>query len=111
MYNFIRIFFNSKYFKSVNYINNVLNFLIDLRSVAADAFLAEAFACKPCQIRVKQITSTDIRRIVNKIKQNSKNFVKNEDVYKPIDAVFKPPVPIPVEEVEVVDMGHDGKFC
>lgn len=98
---------------------NILNqmfkthIIIALRSATADEFLCEAYGFHPCGVRVKQLESEDIARILTKIRNGNiqpENPARIPCAHKPIDAIFKPPVPIAVEHVEVHEMPHASKY-
>lgn len=88
--------------------------IVALRSATADEFWCEAYGIRPCQVRVKQLGSEDIARILYKIRNAKSQPTKSARVpcsHKPIDEIFKPPVPVPAECVEVHEMSHAGKYA
>lgn len=80
--------------------------------------MREAFCCKPCDVRVVQLTNADIANIIGRLREKNK-AVENKvshpkaslnDGYIPMDPVFKPPVPIPIHDVEINETDHESEF-
>lgn len=97
--------------------------ITDLRSDAYESFLCDAFECKPCKVVVKQLTGAEIAQIFRKLQERSKSRTKPkskpsvqqkvEEIHQEkcrVDKIFKPPIPMPVNEVEIETMNHEGKF-
>lgn len=94
---------------------------------AYEQFICEAYGCKPLEISVMKLSTADIHRIKKEIREQNKEHDKEHDKkpsfmpcenskksykeYAPIDNVFKPPVPLPVQSFVIGSINHECKFC
>lgn len=109
----------------------------ELRSKALEEYLCEAFGCRPCSVVVEKLSNADIAQIIHENQQRALNPVEEnvkkqpvekrmvksvvkpagksvqqpmkENEYTPKDSPFLPPIPEPIQEIEVMDHAHDSK--
>lgn len=88
---------------------------IALRSLREDAFLCEAYSFQPCKVNVTKLTDKKIAQIISKTRGQARGTSVRakmadpiRDEYQPFDIIFKPPIPIPVQEFELHDIPHEG---
>lgn len=84
-----------------------------MRSDTYEAFLREAFGCKPCRVVLQPISKEEIANMIHgkcSQKRKSTSFEEKLAKRRRDDAIFKPPVPYPVQEFEIQSINHSGKY-
>lgn len=73
-----------------------------------ESFLCEAYGCKPCTVILRRLLIADINRWKNNLKdkRNLTVIQQKHEGYVPIDNIFKPPVPVPIQEIEMGSLDH-----
>lgn len=105
--------------------NQLINFFVDIvsRQHAFEQYLCEAFGCLPCSVQTPNLNSTNIAKIRRNLVRPSRTRTKPQPIPGGIqqlsrrsqrhqdDGVFLPPIPYPVNVVDVSTMDRECEYC